>query len=387
MRALHDAGRVTSHLFLDLDGTVTDPRDGIVRCISHALATLKRPTPADHTLERFIGPPLPRVFETLLGTTDEVLVSAAIKAYRDRFSSIGLLENRVYPEIPSALSVLTGRGVTLYLVTSKPTVFARRILDHFGLSTYFTRIYGPDLDDMKYSKASLVGRALATERLAPGAVTMIGDRREDIEGAKANRVRSIGVTWGYGSREELEAAGADHVVSSVPELLVALGAVASRRSAAPAARGLPIVELREGVLFATFAIAAGVATSIQATTNAGRSKSVGLGPALVVNTVVVLFGAVSLWLATGARTTFFPAGTAWTLYLGGLFGFTIIAAGAFVFPKLGAAWAVALMLFGQSVAALVIDHYGLMGMERAAMTPQRLIGAGLVVAGVAIFRL
>ena len=141
------------------------------------------------------------------------------------------------------------------------------------------------------------------------------------------------------------------------------------------------------LLFAAFAVAAGVAASFQATTNAGLSKAVGLGPALIVNTVVVLMGAVGLWLATGARTTFFPTGTAWTFYVGGLFGFLIIAVGAFVFPKLGAAWAVALMVFGQSIAALVIDHYGLMGMETAAMTPQRLIGMALVAAGVAVLRL
>ena len=85
--------------------------------------------------------------------------------------------------------------------------------------------------------------------------------------------------------------------------------------------------------------------------------------------------------------TFFPAGTAWTLYLGGLFGFIIIAAAAFVFPKLGAAWAVALMVFGQTVAALVIDHLGLLGMEKSPMTPQRLIGVALVACGVAVCRL
>lgn len=215
---------MTAHLFFDLDGTVTDPRDGIVRCIAHALATLKAPVPVDHALERYIGLPLARIFETLLGTTDAIRVGSAITAYRDRFDAVGVLENRVVAGIPSALSALTARGITLYLVTLKPTVFARRVLDHFGLAPYFTRIYGPALDDLTCSKASLVDRALATERLAPGAATMIGDRREDIEGARANGVRSIGVTWGYGSREELEAAGADHVVGSVSELLAALGA-------------------------------------------------------------------------------------------------------------------------------------------------------------------
>ena len=212
-----------SHLFLDLDGTLTDPRDGIVRCIVHALTVLNKPIPADQGLERFIGPPLARTFETLLGTTDEAVVGSAIDAYRERFGSIGIVENRVYPEIPSALAALADRGLTLCLVTSKPMAFARRILDQFDLSRYFARIYGPELDDTGCTKASLVARALATERVAPAAAVMIGDRGEDVEGAKANGVRSIGVTWGYGSHEELDAAGADQIVSSVPELLVCVG--------------------------------------------------------------------------------------------------------------------------------------------------------------------
>jgi len=216
--------RRESHLFLDLDGTVTDSREGIVRCLSHALQTLEKPIPADGALQGCIGSPLARVFETLLGTTDEGIVRAAIAIYRERFSSIGILENRVYPDIPSALSVLVDHGFTLCLVTSKPTVFARRILDHFGLSRYFMQIYGPDLDDTMHSKATLIRRALETERLAPGTALMIGDRRDDIEGAAANGMRAIGVAWGYGSREELEGAGADHVVGTVPELLTWLGA-------------------------------------------------------------------------------------------------------------------------------------------------------------------
>src|SRR5262249_6192462 len=214
---------VRSHVFFDLDGTLTDPRDGIVRCIAHALATLDRPIPSDRALESFIGPPLARAFEILLDTTDAALVRSAIAAYRARFTSIGILENRVYPEIPGALEVIASRGVTLCLVTSKPTVFARRILDQFELAPYFAAVYGPDLDDTSYTKATLVGRALASERIASDAAVMIGDRADDIEGARTNGVRSVGVTWGYGSRAELEAAGADVIVDTVPELLSSLG--------------------------------------------------------------------------------------------------------------------------------------------------------------------
>ena len=213
---------MTSHVFFDLDGTLTDSRDGIVRCIAHALATLDRPVPSERALERFIGPPLARTFEILLDTTDGALVRSAIDAYRARFTATGILENRVYPEIPGALARLASRGTTLCVVTSKPTVFARRILDHFGLSSYFTRLHGPDLSETSYTKATLVGRALESERLPPRAAVMIGDRADDIEGARSNGVRSIGVTWGYGSRAELEAAGADVIVSAVPELLASL---------------------------------------------------------------------------------------------------------------------------------------------------------------------
>ena len=140
------------------------------------------------------------------------------------------------------------------------------------------------------------------------------------------------------------------------------------------------------IAFAALAIAAGVAAAMQAATNAGLSKSTGLGPALVVNTVIVLIGTIGLWAAMGAKTIFFPAGTSWTFYLGGLFGFVIIASLTFVFPKIGAAYAIALMVGGQCVAALVVDHFGLMGMPPDPVTIQRLIGVGLVAAGAVVVR-
>jgi phosphoglycolate phosphatase len=166
---------VPTHLLLDLDGTLTDSRDGIVRCISHALAKLGRPAPAASDLERYIGPPLARTFRTLLDSPDERRIELAVDAYR-------------------------------------------------GLAPHFARIYGPDLGDLSGTKSSLIRRALATECLVPADVVMIGDRRDDVEAAKENGVRSIGVTWGYGSRTELELAGAEYIVDSVAELLTHLGA-------------------------------------------------------------------------------------------------------------------------------------------------------------------
>jgi transporter family-2 protein len=141
------------------------------------------------------------------------------------------------------------------------------------------------------------------------------------------------------------------------------------------------------LILSALAVIAGVAVALQGATNQGLMKSAGIGPALVVNTVVVLIGATGLWLATGAKTTFFPAGASWTLYLGGVFGFIIIAAAVLVFPRLGAAYAIALMVCGQCLAALLIDHYGLMGMEQNPVTLPRVIGALLVVGGVVVFRL
>ena len=140
------------------------------------------------------------------------------------------------------------------------------------------------------------------------------------------------------------------------------------------------------IVLAGLAVAAGVAAALQAAINAALSRFTGLGCALVINTVVVLLGTIALWAATGARVAFFPAGASWTLYLGGLCGFVIIGSLTFVFPKIGAAYAVALMVAGQCVAALLIDHFGLMGMPRAPVTIHRVIGIALVAAGIAVVK-
>jgi transporter family-2 protein len=141
------------------------------------------------------------------------------------------------------------------------------------------------------------------------------------------------------------------------------------------------------LLFAALAIAAGAAAAIQSAANAGLKSHIGLGGALVVNTTVVLAGTIVLWLATGANTTFFPKTAPWTLYIGGLCGFATIAALALAFPQLGAAWAIAMMVLGQGVAALAIDHFGLMGMPRDPVTATRLLGVALVAIGIVVVRL
>lgn len=138
---------------------------------------------------------------------------------------------------------------------------------------------------------------------------------------------------------------------------------------------------------AALAVIAGAAVAFQAATNQGLQRFVGIGPALLVNSFVVLIGVTSLWLGTGARTTFFPVEASWTFYLGGVFGCFILAAAVLVFPRLGAAYAIALMVCGQCLAAMIIDHYGLLGMAKSPATVQRILGMLLVVAGVVVFRI
>ena len=215
-------------VLLDLDGTLTDPRAGIVRCLRHALERLERPCPDEAVLASYIGPPLRGTFQTLLATSDRTLIERAMELYRERFAEVGLYENEVYEDIPAALAALGRAGHRLLVATSKPAVFAERIVGHFALDHHFAGVYGPTLDGRFDDKAELLAHLLATERLAAGDVVMVGDRGADVAAARTNGVRSIGVLWGYGLREELLEAGAD-VICSAPRDLPAAIAAAGRK--------------------------------------------------------------------------------------------------------------------------------------------------------------
>lgn len=157
-------------ILLDLDGTLTDPREGIVRCLRHALA---------------------------------------IAFYRGRFIALGMFENRVYSGIDRALNELRESGAALFVATSKPQPFAERILEYFNLRTFFHGVYGSDLDGTRSKKGELIAHVLKKEMLSASDAAMVGDRAQDIIDAKANGVFSVGALWGQGSREELTSAGAD----------------------------------------------------------------------------------------------------------------------------------------------------------------------------------
>ena len=185
-------------VFFDLDGTLTNPRLGITRCMRHALDSLSVACPSDDVLASFIGPPLRGAFATLLGTPDPKRIEEAMARYRERFADTGLFENEVYGGIPELLARATDTGARLFVATSKPTVFAERVLEHFSLRTYFAGVYGPELDGRFEDKADLLKHLLEAEGIAAKDAVMVGDRAADVSAARANGVRSIGVLWGTG---------------------------------------------------------------------------------------------------------------------------------------------------------------------------------------------
>jgi len=208
-----------AHVFFDLDGTLIDPRHGIVKSIQYALHALGEPTRDPSSLERFIGPPLAGTFRQLLGTNDGERVQQAIAAYRVRFGASGVFESRVYDGIPEALRALGKSGRGLFVVTSKPGVYARTIVDHHKLRRHFRGVYGAELNGERSDKATLIRYVLDEEGLSPCEVLMVGDRVHDVVGARENGVACVAVGWGYGCREELETARPDAVVESVFELM------------------------------------------------------------------------------------------------------------------------------------------------------------------------
>lgn len=205
-----------AYIFFDLDGTLTDPALGITNAVMYALRHYGIDVRDRRELYPFIGPPLTDSFERYFGFTHEQAVEA-VEVYRVYFRDIGLFENTVYPGIPELLSALTAAGAKLVLATSKPTVFAERILEHFGLRQFFHLVCGSELNGERVEKADVIRYAL--EKLAvtdQSRVVMVGDRSFDIEGAAACGLSAIGVSYGYGSAEELSDAIA--VVDTVEAL-------------------------------------------------------------------------------------------------------------------------------------------------------------------------
>lgn len=204
-------------IFFDLDGTLTDPKPGITRSIQYALQRLGQPVPGEDDLAWCIGPPLLASLKKLVGT--DALAGRALLLYRERFSEIGLFENDVFPGIEDTLSTLAASGRRMFVATSKPAVYAERIVSHFGLEPYFERVFGSELDGTRTDKSDLLRFALQAADVDPRQAIMIGDRSHDMVGARNNGMTGIGVLYGYGSRDELVEAGAYRICETHRELI------------------------------------------------------------------------------------------------------------------------------------------------------------------------
>jgi len=203
-------------LFFDLDGTISNNLVGIGRCLNFALERLGLRHLSDQEILPFVGPPfresLPRVFP---GIDTE----AALRLYRERYEQTGWLENDLYDGIADAIRKLHLQGFTIALCTSKPRMFAERIIDHFQLSRYFDGVHGPELDGRFDRKTDLLAHLVDHYKAVPSSVVMVGDRDKDVEAAQHVGAHSLGVLWGFGSEAELTRAGATYIISEPGQLV------------------------------------------------------------------------------------------------------------------------------------------------------------------------
>jgi len=204
------------HVLFDLDGTLTDPKEGFVRSIRFALSELNIEFESDINLESYIGPPLHDTFKKLCGTDSSA--ENAILLYRERYADIGLFENELYEGIQACLDQIFSTADSIHVVTSKPTVFSRRIIEHFELDQYFGVVFGSNLNGTLSDKTELLDHVLKSQGISPQDAVMIGDRRFDMIGAKNHGIKALGVLWGYGSEEELTSAGADGLCAHPMEI-------------------------------------------------------------------------------------------------------------------------------------------------------------------------
>ncbi len=207
------------YILFDLDGTLTDPAEGITNSVAYALSHYGIETADKSELECFIGPPLSDSFEKFYGFERDKAYEA-VEVYREYFRDRGIFENKLYDGITEMLKRLKAEGKCIVMATSKPEEYAERIAEHFGFRKYFDFVAGATMDGSRVKKHDVIEWALEAVGICDRSeCIMIGDRHHDIDGAKQSGIRSVGVLWGYGSEAELTAAGADVTVRTVDELL------------------------------------------------------------------------------------------------------------------------------------------------------------------------
>ena len=206
------------HILFDLDGTLTDSAEGITKSAAYALKHFNIEVTDLKSLEKFIGPKLQDSFMEFYNFSEEQAERAS-ELFQERFARIGKFENKLYPGIKELLEKLKNSGRKLYVATSKPVFYSKEILDHFSISQYFEDVSGAELDGSKSHKEEVIGRILTQNKITPsGQVVMVGDRKFDVIGAKANQIPVVGVLYGFGDREELTASGADRLAADLAEL-------------------------------------------------------------------------------------------------------------------------------------------------------------------------
>lgn len=210
-------------ILFDLDGTLVESGPGVTASVRHALADLGEPIPAAAELDRFIGPPLADSFRDVCGL-DPVRVTAAIAAYREYYAEHGQFDACLYPGVPELLDGLGRAGRTLAVATSKASVFAESVLEHFALRHHFRVVVGAELDGTRVRKADILQVALERLDMPVEGAVLVGDRYHDVFGAGTVGIPCIGVLWGYGSADELRSAGASALVATPADLLALLGA-------------------------------------------------------------------------------------------------------------------------------------------------------------------
>lgn len=211
------------NILFDLDGTVVDSGKGIVRCVQYAANQLSRDiSQKKHKIQEFIGVPLNKIFAYLFNSDDDSLLREAVAHYRTCYKTKGIYENKLYDGMEDLLVILNDIGARVFLATAKPGVFAEKIIEHLKLSKYFEEIYGSELDGTRVDKGELIEFIMKESELKSEGTVMIGDREGDIIAAGKHGLDSIGVTYGFGAVEELEAQNPTYICNSCRELIKAL---------------------------------------------------------------------------------------------------------------------------------------------------------------------
>lgn len=210
------------NVLFDLDGTVSDSQEGVIGCYQYTIGKLSRYRYEDKEIKKMIGTPLRGMLSSLLRSDDKEFISEAVRLYREKYAEIGIIGNKAFPGITELLVALQRESYRVFLVTMKNRYDAEKIIKFLGYENFFTGIYGPDLEGHPDHKAPLIKTVINEHGLAPDETVMVGDRKEDIIAGKSNRTFTIGITYGYGSKDEISDSAPDRICNTPDEILKAI---------------------------------------------------------------------------------------------------------------------------------------------------------------------